>query len=294
MENTAIGKIIDNVIKEIEQKRNQNRITGIATGFDALDKLSGGLKKGEVIVVGGRPGMGKTAFGISLAKNITASYGIGTAIISLELSAKQMAERVIGNELQIPLSKFNQGEIWIDDEFTELVQGGSRLNHLPLFIDDTRNINLISLFEKCWMYKHYHNVQCIIIDYFQLMATNKNLNKGNEGELALILSNIKQLAKDLDISIVVLSQLSCTVDKRKNKRPLLCDFKNIVEIEQIVNKVFFLYRSEYYGDTNDNNPYSNRGAAELIVVDTQSKTSVNIPLQFRGEFSLFENWSELN
>ncbi|MDQ8004815.1 MAG: DnaB-like helicase C-terminal domain-containing protein [Pedobacter sp.] len=289
MENTSTGKILDEVIKEIEQKRNQNGITGIATGFHDLDRLAGGLQKGEMIVVAGRPAMGKTAFGVSIAKNIATNYRVGVAIFALEMSAIQMASRVIGNELQIHISKLNRGEVLSDEEFTELIEGAPQLNHLPIFIDDTSNIDLIELCSKCWRYKNYQNVQCIIIDYLQLMTAYRNIRKEKEGEIAFILSNIKQLAKDLDMPIIVLSQLSRTVEQREDKRPLLYDFHDTIDIERIVDKLYLLYRPEYYGFTVYENKDLNREVTELITVDTRNGASTSILLRLRGKFSLFEN-----
>lgn len=261
-------------------------LTGVPTGFEELDKMTSGWQKSDLIIVAARPGMGKTAYTLSLAHN-AAKYGKGVAIFSLEMANLQLVNRLIAMEAEIDSRSLRNGDL-STEEWDRLHAAVERLSELPIFIDDTPGINIFELRAKCRRLKQNHNIQMIIIDYLQLMTSAPNQSKGNrEQEISTISRSLKGLAKELNVPVMALSQLSRAVETRGgNKRPQLSDLRESGAIEQDADMVTFIYRPDYYEiEPEDSNVP--RDAAEIIISKHRNGSLGSVYLKFIKQFVKF-------
>ncbi|MFI5205115.1 MAG: replicative DNA helicase, partial [Flavobacteriales bacterium] len=282
-------ELISEAIDEIEKsKQNTDGISGVPTGFIGLDRLTGGWQKSDMIVLAARPGMGKTAFVLSMARNAAVEFNRPVAVFSLEMSAIQLVNRLISSETGLTGDKLRRGNL-AAHEFEQLHTRIKKLSEAPLFIDDTPALSIFELRAKCRRLKQQHNVEMIIIDYLQLMQAG-NEGKGNrEQEISAISRSIKTIAKELEVPIIALSQLSRQVETRGgDKRPMLSDLRESGAIEQDADIVAFIYRPEYYGLT-DMEGVSTVGMAEIIVAKHRNGRLDTVPLRFVSELSKFDN-----
>ena len=243
-----MSDLIQVAIEQIENaKTKTGGVSGVPTGFVQLDKLTAGWQRSDMVIVAARPAMGKTAFVLSMARNIAVEHKRAVAVFSLEMSSTQLVTRLIASEAGISSEKLRKGDL-NDAEFTILHQHIARLTNAPIFIDDTPGLNIFELRAKARRLKSQHNVDLIIIDYLQLMTAGGDSKGGNrEQEISSISRSIKSIAKELDIPIIALSQLSRAVETRGgDKRPMLSDLRESGAIEQDADIVCFLYRPEYY------------------------------------------------
>ncbi|HNU57067.1 MAG TPA: replicative DNA helicase, partial [Flavobacteriales bacterium] len=243
-----MSDLIQGAIAQIESAKSKTGgVSGIPTGFIQLDKLTAGWQRSDMVIVAARPAMGKTAFVLSMARNIAVEHKRAVAVFSLEMSSTQLVTRLIASEAGISSEKLRKGDL-SDQEFTILHQHIARLTNAPIFIDDTPGLNIFELRAKARRLKSQHNVDLIIIDYLQLMTAGGDNKGGNrEQEISSISRSIKSIAKELDIPIIALSQLSRAVETRGgDKRPMLSDLRESGAIEQDADIVCFLYRPEYY------------------------------------------------
>jgi len=262
----------------------------ILTGFEDYDTTFGGLIKGELTVIGGRPGMGKTQFIVNLCNNI-ASKEIPVAYISLELSNFLVANRFIGNISKISSQQLLKGD-FKDQEVFDIKAAVQKLDRLPVYIHDQYNSSIFSIIERCRQLVSENKVQAIFIDYIQMVSANfKKYNR--ETELAFITRELKKLAKELNIAIVASSQLSRNVENRPggSKRPQLSDLRESGAIEQDADKVIFLYRPEYYGLEVDENNEPTRYMMEVIVAKNKSGSLETIKLQCEKYYTGFRKYS---
>jgi len=248
----SIESVLVNTIKRIEDLRTrQDEITGVPTGFEAIDRVTYGWQPSDLIVLAARPSVGKTAFALNLARNAALHPTKPTVVgfFSLEMSASQLVQRILSAESGILLEKIARGRLE-QHEMEELYKKGiNRLSSAPIHIDDTAALNIFELRAKCRRLKNKHNVGLIIIDYLQLMSgTGENRNANREQEISRISRDLKGLAKELQVPIIALSQLSREVEKRKegSKIPQLSDLRESGAIEQDADMVIFLYRPEYH------------------------------------------------
>jgi replicative DNA helicase len=243
-----MSDLIQGAIAQIENAKNKTGgVSGMPTGFVQLDKLTAGWQRSDMVIVAARPAMGKTAFVLSMARNIAVEHKRAVAVFSLEMSSTQLVTRLIASEAGISSEKLRKGDL-NDAEFTILHQHIARLTNAPIFIDDTPGLNIFELRAKARRLKSQHNVDLIIIDYLQLMTAGGDSKGGNrEQEISSISRSIKSIAKELDVPIIALSQLSRAVETRGgDKRPMLSDLRESGAIEQDADIVCFLYRPEYY------------------------------------------------
>ena len=272
----------------IERSQSDTKLPGIPTGFAALDKATGGLMEPDLIIIAARPGMGKTALAVQVAE-YAANAGYPTGIFSLEMSALQLTQRTQSTKAEISLPNVIRGNL-IDAEITRLQFITSKLKKAQLIIDDTAGINLIELKAKCHMMKHKHDIKLIVIDYLQLMdymTTNRDEGIGK------ISKGIKAIAKELNIPIILLSQLSRAVELRAGpKRPQLSDLRESGSIEQDADAVWFLYRPEYYGKVQDDEGNDLRGKTELIIAKHRNGALETVNLRFLGKFVKFKDTIE--
>jgi replicative DNA helicase len=285
--------LVKQAIKKIEEIANQEGLSGIPTGFVKLDKLTAGWQPSDLIILAARPGMGKTAFVLSMARNMAVDYNKGIAVFSLEMSSVQLITRLISSETGLSSEKLRKGNLE-DHEWQQLLTKVKSLEKAPIFIDDTPGISIFDLRAKCRRLVSQHGVKIIIIDYLQLMtAGGKGGNR--EQEISTISRSLKGIAKELNVPVIALSQLSRAVETRTgSKRPLLSDLRESGAIEQDADIVSFIYRPEYYGLEvwDDPEESSCLAQAEFIVAKHRNGGLENIRLKFIGQFAKFDNLDE--
>jgi replicative DNA helicase len=286
----GMSTLVNMAIKKFEDLSQQtDGLTGVPTGFTALDRLTSGWQPSDLIIVAARPGMGKTSFTMAVARNAAIDYSKGVAFFSLEMSSLQLVNRLISMETEIPSEKLRKGQLQ-DFEWQQLHSQVDRLSNVPLFIDDTPGISIFELRAKCRRLKMQHDIQMIIIDYLQLM-TGGGDNKGNrEQEISMISRGLKGLAKELNVPVIALSQLSRAVETRGgSKRPQLSDLRESGAIEQDADIVSFIYRPEYYDITEDEEGNSLRGIGEIIVAKHRNGALDSVRLKWDGAYAKFTN-----
>ena len=233
--------------------------------------------------------MGKTAFVLSAARNAAVDFNRGVAVFSLEMSSIQLVNRLIASESQIPMEKLKKGQL-ASHEWEQLNHRVGKLSQSPLFIDDSPALNIFELRAKCRRLKSQHDIQMIIIDYLQLMSGGDSTKGNREQEIAAISRGLKMIAKELEVPVIALSQLSRAVETRGgDKRPMLSDLRESGSIEQDADMVIFLYRPEYYGITEDMDGNSTEGVGEVMIAKHRNGALENVPLKFVGKYAKFEN-----
>lgn len=286
----SISNIMLEAIKQIEEaKKNVDGLSGVPSGFDKLDRVTGGWQKSDLLILAARPGMGKTAFVLSMARNMAVQFNRPTAVFSLEMSSVQLVTRLIASESGLSSEKLRKGTLE-EHEWTQLNTRINELSAAPLYIDDTPALSIFELRAKCRRLKQQFDVEFIIIDYLQLMTAGAD-NKGNrEQEISTISRSLKSIAKELNVPVMALSQLSRAVETRGgDKRPQLSDLRESGAIEQDADMVMFLYRPEYYGLDEDAEGNSTQGLAELIISKHRNGALEDIPLRFIGHLAKFDN-----
>ncbi len=284
-----MSTLLTKAIKELEAIRNrEDGLTGIPTGFTDLDRVTGGWQKPDLIILAARPGMGKTAFVLSIARNAAVDYGKAVAIFSLEMSSVQLVNRLISAEAELEGDKLRRGNLQ-PFEWEQLTHKADKLSEAPIFIDDTPAINIFELRAKCRRLKMQHDVKLFIVDYLQLMSGTVDGKSGNrEQEISMISRSLKSIAKELNTPFIALSQLSRAVETRGGtKRPQLSDLRESGAIEQDADLVIFLYRAEYYKLEVDENNQPTRGVAEVIIAKHRNGELKNVYVKFIAKFAKF-------
>ena len=296
----SIDTILVNTIKRIEDLRQRNEdVTGVPSGFAGLDRVTYGWQNTDLIILAARPAVGKTAFALNLARNAAMhpSKPTPVAMFSLEMSAGQLVQRILSAESEIWLEKIARGKMEEYEMKQLYARGIQRLSQAPLFIDDTPALNIFELRAKSRRLKNKHNIGLIIIDYLQLMSgTGENRNANREQEISNISRNLKSLAKELNVPIIALSQLSRAVEQRGAKEgsriPQLSDLRESGAIEQDADMVMFLYRPEYY-DINSNAEGENiRGLTEVKIAKHRNGSLETVKLKALLHIQKFINWDE--
>lgn len=295
---TQIDPVIKQAIDQIEASANRaSGLSGLETGFHELDKLTSGWQNSDLIIIAARPAMGKTAFVLSMAKNMAVNYNTPVAIFSLEMSNLQLVNRLISNVCELGGEKIKSGQL-SHVEWDQLMARIKRLYGAQLFIDDTPSLSIFELRTKARRLVREHQVRILIIDYLQLMNASGMKFGSREQEVSMISRSLKQLAKELNIPIVALSQLNRSVENRgsegKDKRPQLSDLRESGAIEQDADIVCFIHRPEYYSHSSQDAEGNDiRGLAEFIVAKHRSGRVDDVKMRFRKEFARFENWDEV-
>lgn len=279
--------------KRIEEIANKEGLSGVPSGFTKLDQLTSGWQPSDLIIIAARPAMGKTAFTLTMARNMAIDHNIPVAFFSLEMSSVQLITRLISSETQLSSEKLRTGKLE-KYEWEQLNVKVKDLEKAPLFIDDTPSLSIFDLRAKARRLASQYGIRMIIIDYLQLMTTGASQNKpGNrEQEIATISRNLKALAKELDVPVIALSQLSRAVETRGgSKRPVLSDLRESGAIEQDADIVSFIYRPEYYKieqwDDEEQAPTTDQ--AEIIVAKHRNGSTEDVRLKFVGRFGKFED-----
>jgi replicative DNA helicase len=296
----SIDTVLVNTIKRIEDLRQRNEdVTGVPSGFSGLDRVTYGWQNTDLIILAARPAVGKTAFALNLARNAVMHPTKPTpvALFSLEMSAGQLVQRILSAESEIWLEKIARGKMEEHEMKQLYARGIQRLSQAPLFIDDTPALNIFELRAKCRRLKNKHNIGMVIIDYLQLMSgTSENRGSNREQEISNISRNLKGLAKELNVPIIALSQLSRAVEQRGAKEgsriPQLSDLRESGAIEQDADMVMFLYRPEYY-DINSNAEGENtKGLTEVKIAKHRNGTLETVKLKALLHIQKFVNWDE--
>jgi replicative DNA helicase len=279
--------------KRIEEISNKEGLSGVPTGFHKLDQVTSGWQPSDLIIIAARPGMGKTAFVLSMARNIAIDSQSPVAVFSLEMSSVQLITRLISSETGLSSEKLRTGKLE-KHEWEQLSVKVRDLEKAPLYIDDTPSLSIFDLRAKARRLASQHGIKLIIIDYLQLMtAGGAGKGGGNrEQEISTISRNLKALAKELDVPVIALSQLSRAVETRgSSKRPLLSDLRESGAIEQDADIVSFIYRPEYYKieEWDDDEQSPTQGQAEFIIAKHRNGSLENIRLKFIGNLGKFDN-----
>lgn len=287
-----VGQMLDNALIELE-KPVVGGLTGVGTGFTCVDDFTAGWQKGELTILAARPAMGKTALAVQMSINASVLYNTPTAFFSLEMTQGQLSKRMISSETEIFLEKINKRTL-TDFDKQSLAGKLHKLRNAPFHVDDTPGLTTTAFRTKCIRLKKLYDIQLVIVDYLQLMrgVSAEGKNKGNrEQEIGEITRCLKGVAKELDVPVIALSQLSRSVESRPGalKRPMLQDLRESGNIEQDADNVLFLFRPEYYGLTEIDG-YSTESMAELIWAKHRMGETGTLYLKFRGALTRFENW----
>lgn len=283
-----MSSLIKKAIEQIEvAKNNKGSFTGVASGLTALDRLTTGWQKSDLVIIAARPAMGKTALVLTMARNAAVDFNKPVAIFSLEMSSLQLVTRLIASESELSSEKLKKGQLE-DYEFQQLNDKIAKLSSAPLFIDDTPGLSVFELRAKARRLKEQHNIELIIVDYLQLMTAGSEGKGNREQEIATISRSLKGLAKELEIPVIALSQLSRAVETRGgDKRPQLSDLRESGAIEQDADMVMFIHRPEYYNITEDAEGNSTAGVAELIIAKHRNGPVDSARTRFIGQFTKF-------
>ena len=277
----------------LKASQNKGGLTGVPTGYNKLDEITSGWQASDLIIIAGRPAMGKTSFALSLAKNIAVDYQQPIAFFSLEMNNVQLVNRLISNVCQVPGSKLLNGQL-TPDEWERLDTNLHKLEGAPVYIDDTPGLSVFELRTKARRLKKEHNISILMIDYLQLMNASGMKFNSRQEEVSTISRSLKGLAKELDIPVIALSQLNRTVETRAGegidgKRPQLSDLRESGAIEQDADMVLFVHRPEYYHIYEDSNHNDLRGMAQIIIAKHRKGATGDVLLKFQGQYTKFAN-----
>src|SRR5438477_6348194 len=283
-----IGKLLAGVVDRIEtlyNRDNPSDVTGVPTGFVDLDRMTSGFQPGDLIVVAGRPSMGKTALALNIGEHVALAAGLPVAVFSMEMGASQLALRMIGSVGRLDQHKLRTGRL-LKDDWEKLSGALGRLNDAPILIDETPALNAIEVRSRARrLMRQYGKLGLVIVDYLQLMqATTQGENRATE--ISEISRAMKSLAKELQVPVVALSQLNRSLEQRPNKRPVMSDLRESGAIEQDADVIVFIYRDEVYNaETQD------KGVAEIIIGKQRNGPIGTVRLTFLGEFTRFESFA---
>lgn len=275
--------LLDTYAKMEEMTKNKGKIIGVPTGFNDFDSRTSGLNPSDFILVAARPSMGKTSFAINMAQYAAVHHNIPVAVFSLEMSKDQLVQRMLSSEANIELQKIRTGEL-DEDDWIKLVQAASPLSNAPIFIDDTPGVSVMEVRSKARRLKMEHGLGLIVIDYLQLMS-GRGKTENRQQEISEISRSLKALARELDVPVVTLSQLSRAPEARTDHRPMLSDLRESGAIEQDADVVVFLYRDEYYNPETEK-----KNIAEAIIAKQRNGPTGTVELVWLGQFTKFANY----
>ena len=271
-------------IDELYHRDNPSEVTGIPTGYTDIDRMTSGLQPGDLIIVAGRPSMGKTAFSLNIAEHVALDTGLPVAVFSMEMGAQQLVMRMIGSVGRLDQHKLRIGQLK-DDDWQRLTYALGKLNDAPFFIDETPALNALELRARArrLMRQCGGKLGLVVVDYLQLMSSASQ-GENRATEISEISRSLKALAKELNCPVIALSQLNRSLEQRPNKRPVMSDLRESGAIEQDADVIMFIYRDEVY------NPESqDKGKAEIIIGKQRNGPIGMVPLAFLGEHTRFEN-----
>ena len=279
--------IKDVVLQSLESievvAKNKGRVTGVSTGFIDLDYKTSGMQPSDFILIAARPSMGKTAFVLNLAEHMAVKQKVTTAIFSLEMSKDQLVKRMLAMNSRVDSQLIRTGNLK-DDDWIKLIEGAREIGESKLILDDTPSISIAELRSKCRKYKLEHNLGIIMIDYLQLMSGGGKKSESRQQEISDISRSLKALARELNVPVIALSQLSRAVEQRPDKRPMLSDLRESGAIEQDADVVMFVYRDDYYNKDSED-----KGVAEIIIGKQRNGPTGTVKLKWQAELTRFAN-----
>ena len=279
----VLSKVVDRIDTLFEQ---DSSITGLSTGFTDFDEQTSGLQPADLVIVAGRPSMGKTTFAMNLAENAAIKSKEPVAVFSMEMPADALAMRMLSSLGQIDQHRLRTGRL-NDDDWPRLTSAIALLNEAPLFIDDTPALTSTELRARARRLKREHGLSLIVIDYIQLMqGSGKSSSENRATEISEISRSLKALAKELEVPVIALSQLNRSLEQRPNKRPIMSDLRESGAIEQDADLIVFIYRDEVY---NEDSP--EKGKAEIIIGKQRNGPIGTVALTFQGKYTRFENFA---
>ncbi|TMG97666.1 MAG: replicative DNA helicase [Betaproteobacteria bacterium] len=283
-----IGKLLAGVVDRIEtlyNRDNPSDVTGVPTGFVDLDRMTSGFQPGDLIIVAGRPSMGKTSLALNIGENVALDTGMPVAVFSMEMGAAQLALRMIGSVGRLDQHKLRTGRL-VAEDWDKLSAALGRLNEAPILIDETPALNAIEVRSRARrLMRQYGKLGLVIVDYLQLMqATTQGENRATE--LSEISRAMKSLAKELQVPVVALSQLNRSLEQRPDKRPVMSDLRESGALEQDADVILFIYRDEVYKPDSPD-----KGTAEILISKQRNGPTGKVTLTFRGEYTRFENFA---
>jgi len=282
--------IVKDSFKSIETLyARKELITGVSTGFDKIDDLTSGLQRSELIIVAGRPSMGKTAFALNIALNAAMAHQIPAAVFSLEMSKEQLAFRLLASKARVDSQRLRKGFLG-DTDWPKLTTAAGLLSEAPIYIDDTPAITVLEMKAKSRRLKADKGLGLIVVDYIQLMRSSYS-HDSREQEISDISRSLKSLAKELKVPVVALSQLNRQVESRPNRRPQMADLRESGAIEQDADVIAFIYRDEVYNKSDDN---PDKGVAEIIIAKQRNGPTDTVKLAFVDKYTSFENLSRVD
>jgi len=282
-----VGDVVKDSIKRIEQLYiNNDLYTGVVSGFDDLDELTSGFQPSDLIILAGRPSMGKTALALSIARHVGVHLKKRVAIFSLEMSKDQIVTRLLCAEAKVNNSKVRSGKL-NESDFPKLVDAAGKISQADIYIDDTAAISILEMRAKARRLHRESPLDMVIVDYLQLMKGSQRSAERRDQEISEISASLKGLAKELSIPVIALSQLNRAVETRNDKRPMMADLRESGAIEQDADLIGFVYRDEVY-----NSDSVDKGVAELIISKHRNGTVGTVRLGFQGEYTLFVNLEE--
>ncbi len=282
---SSLEQVVRDAVGLVETRfKNKNLSSGVTTGFDRLNQITNGLQPSDLIIIAGRPSMGKTAFALNVGLNAALEGGVTVAVFSLEMSKEQLGLRLLSSMAKVPGGKLRSGFLSADD-FASLVPAADRLSQAPLYIDDTPALSILELRAKARRLHQRHKLGLIIIDYLQLMRGRRDSFDSREQEISDISRSLKALARELSIPVIALSQLNRKVEDRPggNKRPQLSDLRESGAIEQDADVIAFIYREHVY------NKEADEGVAEIIIGKQRNGPTGIVKLSFIKDFTAFAN-----
>jgi replicative DNA helicase len=280
-----ISKLLTEAVDRIDQLfRSKSSITGVSSGFADLDDKTSGLQPSDLVIIAGRPSMGKTSFAMNIAENAAVGHKVPVAVFSMEMPGSQLAMRMMSSLGRINAHRMRTGKL-DDDDWPRLTSAVSLLNEAPIFIDDTAGLTPLDLRARARRIKREHGLGMIIVDYLQLMQSGAS-EENRATEISNITRSLKGLAKELNVPVIAMSQLNRSVEQRNDKRPVMSDLRESGAIEQDADVILFIYRDEVY---NPDSP--DKGKAEIIIGKQRNGPIGTVTLTFLGEYTKFENYA---
>ena len=279
----AVKEMVQPSIDRLDAlSKSEGGITGVASGFEDLDKLTAGLQAGDLIVIAGRPSMGKTTLALNIAENAAIGHDLATGVFSMEMPKEQVAMRMIGSIGRVNQSHLRSGRL-TEDDWTRINSAGSMMSHAPIFIDDAPGLTPIEVRARSRRLKREHGLGMVVVDYLQLMQVGGSI-ENRATEISEISRSLKSLARELNVPVVALSQLNRSVEQRNDKRPVMSDLRESGAIEQDADVIIFIYREEVYDSETPR-----KGVAEIIIGKQRNGPTGTFLLTFKGEFTRFES-----
>jgi replicative DNA helicase len=284
----SMSTLLAEVMERLDElSKNPSAVTGISTGFDDLDNMTSGMHKGDLIIVAGRPSMGKTAFALNIAENVGLKWGLPVFVFSMEMGGVQLALRMLSSVARVDSQRVRTGRLQ-DRDWDQLNGALVKLDAAHIQIDETPGLNALELRARARrMHRQYDGAGLIVVDYLQLMSASTS-GENRATEISEISRSLKALAKELQCPVIALSQLNRSVEQRDVKKPVMSDLRESGAIEQDADVILFLYRDEVYAKSEEEKEQL-RGKAEVIIAKQRNGPIGTVPLTFLGQFTRFEN-----